>query len=60
MNAKKCDRCGVLFERPYVPDITIHSYRHPYGEDRLDLCDSCQHQLEEWLSYLHKSFATSE
>ena len=28
------------------PDLKLYQYRHPYGEDRLDLCDECQKKLE--------------
>ena len=49
MRANKCDRCNKLFERACVPDITIRHYYHGYGEDRLDLCQECQQELEKWL-----------
>lgn len=55
MNAHECDRCGQLFKRPYVPDITIRHYHHGYGEYRLDLCDDCQKQLEKWLKEKQES-----
>lgn len=48
-NAYKCDVCGHLYVRSYVPDITIKHYRHGYGEDRYDLCPKCQEELETWL-----------
>ena len=51
MIALKCDRCGKLFEREYVPDITVHKYTHCYGEDRFDLCPDCQKELERWLKF---------
>ena len=50
MNAKKCDRCGKLYERAYVPDLTINEYIHGYGDKRYDLCDDCQRNLEKWLN----------
>lgn len=49
-NAKRCDRCGKLFERAYVPDITIRRYHHGYGETRYDLCDECQKKLEKFMN----------
>lgn len=30
-NAKKCDRCGKLYDRRYVPDLKILLY-YPFGE----------------------------
>lgn len=50
MNAKKCDRCGKLYERAYVPDITVIKYIHGHGDERYDLCDDCQQRLEKWLN----------
>ena len=48
--AFKCDRCSVLFEmRRAVPDVTIIRYTHGYGDDRFELCDQCQEELENWL-----------
>ena len=50
MEACKCDICKKLFEAPMcTPDITIRRYRHPYGEDTLDLCPECQKRLEKWI-----------
>lgn len=49
MNAKKCDRCGELYECMCVPDITVNKYTHGYGTWRIDLCDKCQSKLETWL-----------
>ena len=51
MIAQKCDRCGKLFEREHVPDITVRKYTHGYGEYRLDLCPDCQKELERWLKF---------
>ena len=48
-NAYKCDVCGTLYIRNYVPDITVQHYHHGYGEDRYDLCPKCQEKLERWL-----------
>lgn len=49
--ACKCDVCGKLFEeRRAVPELTIKKYRHPYGEERLDLCDECQKKLENFVN----------
>ena len=47
--ANKCDRCGKLYERKFLHD----SYRIvkilPYVEDRIDLCEDCQRELEEFM-----------
>lgn len=49
--ACKCDICGRLFNaRMAVPDLTIERYRHPYGSERLDLCDECQTKLEQFVN----------
>ena len=52
--ACKCDACGTLYEpwQMAVPDVTIRIYRHPYGEDRVDLCRSCQKKLEDFIHYI--------
>ena len=47
--AKKCDRCGTLYEKFCVPAIEIVEYYHGYGETRKDLCPECQITLEKWL-----------
>lgn len=53
--ACKCDRCGNLYEaRMYVPDVSITRYNHPYGEEKLELCDKCQNALELWLNLNRK------
>ena len=47
--ANKCDRCGTLYERNFTSD----SYRIvkilPYTEDRIDLCEDCQRELEAFM-----------
>ena len=47
--ANKCDRCGKLYERK----ISHDSYRIvkilPYVEDRIDLCEDCQRELEAFM-----------
>lgn len=47
--AYKCDRCKSLFDRKFVPDITVHGYIHGQGVERYDLCPKCQEYLENWL-----------
>ena len=47
--AYKCDRCKSLFDRRFVPDITVHGYIHGQGVERYDLCPKCQEYLENWL-----------
>lgn len=49
MQAKKCDRCGALYEEAYTPDVTVEKYVHPYGSNRIDLCPECQKRLEKFL-----------
>ena len=48
--ANKCDRCGTLYERKILYD----SYRIvkilPYTEDRIDLCENCQRELEAFMT----------
>ena len=47
--ANKCDRCGILYERK----ISYDSYRIvkilPYIEDKIDLCEDCQRELEAFM-----------
>ena len=53
MNAKKCDRCGTLYN--IKKDIPKPKYRlsvhHPY-KDRfykpIDLCEKCNAELDKW------------
>lgn len=53
MNAKKCDRCGTLYERfekesSYtVSRITVAGYRRA-----CDLCEDCSKQLYNWMKGL--------
>lgn len=49
MNAKKCDRCKSLYEERCTPDLQLIRYRHPYGDERIDLCPECLSELEKWL-----------
>jgi hypothetical protein len=52
-SAKKCDRCGILYESSALPktDYFIHKLT---GDPRLpnmpvDLCPTCVKQLNEWM-----------
>ncbi len=48
--AYKCDRCGNLYERETPRRIVeIEIDLHPYPAERLELCDTCQNELLEWL-----------
>ena len=57
-DAKKCDRCGKLYDREeIVIDYSDMWWRyglikdcHPYSEIRLDLCKECRIDLYKWLS----------
>ena len=53
-NAYKCDRCGKLYGRPCVPNITVVEYYHGYGGETKDLCPECQAFLEKWLKEYKK------
>ncbi|WP_406543883.1 hypothetical protein [Pseudobutyrivibrio sp.] len=48
--AKKCDRCGRLYEHPGKRDVIILKDMHPYPTESLDLCEECQKELMEWLN----------
>ncbi len=56
-NAKKCDRCGKLYDpEEIVIDYSDMCLRyvilkdcHPYPEMRLDLCKDCRIDLHKWL-----------
>lgn len=57
-NAKKCDRCGKLYDtEEIIIDYSDMRMRyvilkdcHPYPEIRLDLCKECRVALSEWLA----------
>ena len=53
-NAKKCDRCGVFYQRDVARRITVYIDRHPYPQERLDLCDACTDELYKFLGYEKK------
>lgn len=49
-DAKKCDRCGRVYDAPtYVSDLRINRYTHPYGDRWYDLCSGCEGDLEKFL-----------
>jgi len=48
--AKKCDRCGKLYEHPGKREILILKDYHPYPVGTLDLCEECYAELREWLN----------
>lgn len=60
MLAKKCDRCGVLYEMYNVPDnknkinglMTLNiDYQNSYFKHGpYDLCPACSKELTEWLN----------
>jgi hypothetical protein len=55
--AKKCDRCGKLYDPEEIvfdySDMRFRYYLskdcHPYPEFRLDLCKECRVDLYKWL-----------
>lgn len=51
MNAKKCDRCGALYEHniKFGWKYSVIKDCHPYPEQRIDLCHNCMYELEKWL-----------
>lgn len=50
MDAKKCDRCGALYD-PVKKDYLffVTKCNHPYPDTVVDLCYNCSYDLEEWL-----------
>ena len=51
MNAKKCDRCGKLYE----PETIIEGYRltrysqfNSRYQKKIDLCPECHESLKKW------------
>lgn len=67
--AKKCDRCGGLYEmypasgnknhEDYINGITtasISEERRFYNIDLIDLCPKCLEELAEWLNTDNKTF----
>lgn len=54
MNAKKCDRCGKLYEEKGDGHSEPFRYSvvkccHPYEDRTLDLCSECKSELLKWL-----------
>lgn len=49
-NAKKCDRCGTLYESPICNDVVQITVDYGYagGECKFDLCDKCYEELVKW------------
>lgn len=53
--AKKCDRCGALYEAFLFPQNDAWRYNvtkdcHPYPDIiTLDLCYNCKCELEKWI-----------
>lgn len=49
-NAKKCDRCGKLFEKNTV--ITLKKFKltklDAYRNKQVDLCGACMKSLDKW------------
>ena len=49
-NAKKCDRCGVLYEKyDLIPDDFSAYKLEGYYKKPLDLCPSCHVDLTLWI-----------
>lgn len=49
--AKKCDRCGRLYDFPICNDqVTLTLDNGVFGEKHLDLCDNCYEELTKWLN----------
>lgn len=54
-NAKKCDRCGVLYEKDksethltIIKRVYQLSQLYTYKDDNFDLCEKCKQELEQW------------
>ncbi len=54
MNAKKCDRCGTLYEGDggfqRLGDLRLRRIGE-YHDDDVDLCLSCKASLYAWMNY---------
>lgn len=48
-NAKKCDRCGALYDHAEAWRYSVVKDCHPYPEHKLDLCHNCMYELEKWI-----------
>lgn len=54
MDAKKCDRCGTLYERDskYLKIGELRLIRNgEYHDECLDLCPHCKLSLNGWFKY---------
>ena len=49
MNAKKCDRCGALYENNLSWKYSVLKDCYPYSDQKIDLCNNCMYELEKWL-----------
>ena len=48
--AYKCDRCGTFYPDKQVSLLTLHELAFSQTDTILDLCPSCQQELEQWRS----------
>ena len=49
-DAKKCDRCGVYYERADMnKNIYYMRWEDGYKSDRIDLCPSCLEAMDHFL-----------
>lgn len=73
-DAKKCDRCGKLFE-PYIKSderLNLNQYteimvrdafvgKSSYNNDRyFDLCHECSESLNKWINFFKDGDADNE
>ena len=50
-DAKKCDRCGDLYDTPLCNDVVrIHMDFGYCGDRYVDLCDRCYNKLCEFIA----------
>jgi hypothetical protein len=57
--AKKCDRCGKLYEQYNllnskknpngIMTLNLDAQRRYYGHDAMDLCPECMKEFLEWM-----------
>lgn len=50
-NAKKCDRCGSLYELPKCSNAYLIIHRNRPYDRCIDLCPKCYEEFKQWIKF---------